>query len=152
MWLLYAAVAHAGFAGGVMGLVQVPLVDPTSSTVSPGAALYAGWRQDVGLLHLQPEVVVRTTVPNGAFFVGPGAAVTFGSPLAIGVYAHVGFPEYLGWAWDAGAILEVTALPKLRPALRVGYDQPHQSHEKCGACPQPSDHMVDVALVLGFAL
>lgn len=150
-WLM-AAAAHAGVIVGGMAGTEVPLQVETSSDAGPMAGVLVGWRQDLLLLHVQPELVIRYNLENQAALVGPGFQVTALSPVAIGVFAHVGLPANGGPTWDAGGVAELTLLPKIRPGVRLGYQRARIGDADCLDCPPPADDMLHAALVVGVKL
>lgn len=149
--LFTAAMAHAGVIVGGMAGTDVPLDNDTTSDAGLNMGLLVGWRQDLLLLHIQPEIVLRYNVENQAALVGPGVAVTALSPVAVGVYAHVGLPASGGPTWDAGGVAELTLLPKIRPGVRVGYQRARigdNDDDPLG----PADNMLHAALVVGVKI
>lgn len=151
--LLVAALAHAGVVvGGGTGL-DVPLDGDTSSDTGPNVAAFVGWRQDLVLVHIQPELMLRYNVSNRAALVGPGFTATALSPVALGVFAHVGLPVNDGPTWDAGAVAELTILPKIRPQVRLGYHRARIGEDDdCRACAPPADDMLHIGLLVGVLL
>lgn len=146
LWMLLTAVAQAGVVVGGLAGAGVVLDSDSTSDTGMTAGLIVGWRQDLLLVHVQPELLLRYNFENQAALVGPGAAVSFLSPVAIGGYMHVGLPVRDGPSWDIGALAELTLLPRIRPGIRIGYERAQVGRDADD--PIPVDDMLGANLVL----
>lgn len=151
LWM-WGSTAWAGFAAGVSGGAGLPLDRPTASDPGVTFGLYAGWRQDVGPVHLQPELTVRYDVPPTVIVPAIGTTATLGGALSAGAYAHLGITlgGYPFPSPDAGLLVEAH-LSKLAVGLRAGWAWSHPARYKCGNCPQPSEHWLQAVATAGVA-
>lgn len=128
MWLVgMMGAAHAGglAVGGLFGLELATggyASEVSQTELNPGVigGLIVGYRADVVGLHLQPEVQAAYATATRDLALALGGAVTFSSPVAFGVAAHVGTAPGQGLRWDALGVLEVDVIPKIKPGFRIG--------------------------------
>lgn len=120
--LLSAPSAHAAPTLNAEAVVALPF-DEDSPDLGLGLGLRAGLPLGLVALKIVPEAGLTAWTAGDLLLVPEvGARVRFGKVLEPGVYGHALFPLREGYqpGFDAGASLDLTAIPKLDVGLQGG--------------------------------
>ena len=107
--------------------VQLDLANPTGGAAALGTGFSGslGYGVDLALVEVIPQVGATWFSESQRFLPRAGGRMMIGKVVEPGVYAHVVFADGLSVApgragWDAGALLDVTAIPHLDIGLHAG--------------------------------
>lgn len=144
MWLVQTALA--GPAAGVTASLGAALDRADRPALGAITGFYAGYRVDLGPLHLQPELVGRWNGgAAGAAALVLGGAVTVFNPVRVGAYVHTGFGAADGRSVsDAGVMAELALPGPLAVGLRAGWQKDDP------AVRSPAENWLQVGLTAGL--
>ena len=109
--------AHAKLVAGLHGELTKPLGD-TAGKLGPGFGFVSGYQLNLQLIKITPEVGVSYYLKSGTLMPKIGGRATIGKFVEGGFYAHAlvaSGREFDGVipGFDAGLILDITAIPKI---------------------------------------
>ena len=124
--LLAVAVASPAFAAPIVG-VHTEAASPLSAedALGTGFSGTVGYGFDPALVEVIPEVGATWDAQSRRFLPRVGGRVMVGKVVEPGVYAHAVMADGLSLApgragWDAGALLDLTAIPHLDVGVHAG--------------------------------